>query len=528
MIAKWLAHNKVTDVDEYIEVPLLSGVKINENMTQFKVSNFTVIYDDFLDYELPFAWQEIQLVEDEEINYIFYFKSLTAPKFKTNNETIKLKLSLYSTRDLLAHRNRTVETSGPLNDVIEEIIGDVLTSDGYTIVTNTVDTFDVQATYIKQSIETILNDLGNTYEFVWYCDGLKNIYLQSISSLKNATPDLTIDDTAYDNYGYQIQPSITTTDYNNIVELKNVMVLTELSYTEPKENALAQSYGADPDETILFNYKVWSSLTSVQKVSPSGLDTVDILTFEIYNDDFTGFLYYKWTWNEADGFVMDDKIGLLGIDDDDPDKLFLLVRDNDNQNVIIGYKYVGDIYRFTRVGSDNALLPYSFTYYDAEEIESIQPYTNTSGRLEKSIDLYNKYLSYDEMTAMAKGNLSKTNSTTDEVIITMEVKDKTEDYPEIKLADTIYVNVGGKVGSLIGSNSFVVTDMKMTETTVRKTYVITCKNINYNQTYIDLYRSVKIQDNEEQLKNAVSILVKDTIVNERVIVDVDGDVINES
>ena len=503
MIAKWLAHNKNTDTDEYIEVPLLDGISISVNMASFQVSNITVIYDDFLDYELPFAWQEIQLLNDnEETEYIFYFKSLTAPKFSTNNETIKLQMSLYSTRDLLAHRTRTVQTSGALNTVIATIINEIIDDDGYTIVENTLPTTTVTATFIKQTLENILNTMATNYEFVWYCDGLKNIYLKPFSTLTLATPDLLIDSTLYTNYGYQIQPTIATNDYGNVVELKNIMLVDDMNVYEPDTDT---TLGAG--ESITFSRKVWATLEAKNK-NPLVLTAIlSCNSFVIHLDD---------------NGIPDVNSELVGYDDIGGDYNWLLIRDPDNNNLWTGLKNNMDIDQdIGTIYATTALIPTSYTYYDVKEINNISTYTNTSGKIQKSIDMYNKYMGIDEMLATAKGNLIKANSIANTVTITMEVLDKTKDYPNIKIADVIKINVGGKLGNLIGEQTYVVTDYTRLEGIKRLTYTIKASNINYNYTYIDLFRKVTIQDNDEQLTNQVSIYETETI-NEITTVKVDG------
>jgi len=515
MIAKWLAVNKTTLENEYIEVPLLNNISLSVNIAKFEVSSITVVYDDFLNYELPFAWQEIQLVEDDVTKYIFYFKSLTAPKFETNNEVIKLQMNLYSTRDLLAHRTRTVQTSGNLNEVVEDIIKEILDDDGYAIISNELPDTVVTATYIKQTIESILNTMANAYEFVWYCDRLKNIYLKPIDNLMSSDDNLTIDTTRHENYGFQIQPSISTTDYNNIVELKNIMLVSH-EYVFSPDGYVTLSEG----DSITFSRSIWATQQAKDKSEGS---YAIIPALRVFNN----------TANIA-VFLDDDGIPELPSnvcysDEDSSDSyIWHIIRDPNNNNLWTGIKYNGsaDI-QVTKIETAYALVPTSYIYYDVEEVSSIAPYTGTSGKIQKTVDMYNKYFGNDDMLATAKGNLVKSNSIANEVTIYMEVTDKNEYYPDIQLADVIKVNVGGKLGQLIGVQSYVVTSYTRQESIKRLTYKISATNINYNNTYIDLFRNVEIQDNDEQLTNQASIYIEST-ANRTIKVKVNGDEINEN
>jgi len=531
MKAKWLAYNKATQVNEYIEVPILAdGIKLNINMTQFAVSNIAVVYNAFLNYELPFAWQEILLVDDlGATKYIFYFKSLTAPMFATGQETIRLKLSLYSTRELLSHRTVTLIENNNINALVENLVADILTSDGYTIVDNDLSTTNiVQISYIKQSIETILNDLANTYEFVWYSDEFKHIYFKSISNLTNGTTDILInDDKLNDNYGVNIQPILSTTDYNNVVELTNVL-LVGLAPNGILSNETINPYiYVEENETNNFKRNVWLTDEAVYKNHATTVSNVTVMRF-LFNISGSS-VEYDIEWNRVGGFIYPSEIGFDGVDNNDVSKLILLIRDQDNNDLITGCKCINlTTTHYISASSVIALNPTTYTYYDNQQILKIQPYTNTSGKIQKSINMYNRYFGKDELLATAQGLLTKSNSIAGEVKLLFEVNDKSGDLPHIALGNVIEINRTDNVGQLIGRQKYVISDYTRNENHIRYTYTVTAKNINLNQTYIDLYRKIKFQDNKEQLTNNIAIYVKDDQVIESTQVTVDGVDIYES
>ena len=520
MIAKWLAYNKVTETNEYITLPLLDKIQLNYDVASFKVSTITIIYDDFLDYQLPFAWQEILLVDDLDVTkYIFYFKSMTAPVFETGNEVIKLKFSLYTTRDLIAHRNLTLSESTSLHNAISSIVGDVLISDGYTIAENDLVYTNISISYIKQSIESILNDLANTYNFIWYCDEFKQFYFKQVVELVNKDTDILIDNTNNINYGWNVQPKLSTLDYVNIVELKNIISIEE---DIPFDYIYDQFIGAG---TYTLKSSFWLDEIAWYKVHP-GSTTGNIISIYINSDFANGYFIY---WNGTE-FIVDADIGIFDADysPSSATNLISFFRDQDNPQIISSFKYNGTTTDEVQIRSTVTLKPKSLTYYDVDEIEKISVFTNTSGKIERTLNMYNQYLGQDETLAIAKGALVSSNQTTSEVSLVLEVSDKSIAYPNITLGQVIEIDLSGNVGKLVGNNSFVITSYKKTETITRVRFEITAKNVNLNTTFIDLYRKINIQETTEQLTNEIAIYVRGEDVVEKVEVLVDGGIVNES
>lgn len=507
IVAKWLQPDEVT----FIYVPIIENPKFTINVSKYEPSDVKINFTSFIDTSsLPFQWQEIQIVDvddcenptTEVLKFIFYYKNALAPNFKTGEEPIIITLKLYSTRELLGHRDTTIITQGQsINDTLDLVFANAF-EDGYTIVFNDLNTAgNISVKYIKQTLEKILNDMSIRYNFIWFCDALKNITIRSVTNIQNEFPTNIIDATSK----VTIQPIFSTTDYANVVDLKNIVLID--SFTE------VLGINLDANEIYNLQHNTWIAENAIATKDANISSISNFLTVRLDSVNYTV------SWDVNTGYTFPTEIGFDGVDNENVSVLILLIRDGSNNNLITGLK-VKSGGLLNSYFSSASLVPYSFTLFDIAEIDRIRPFTNTSGKIEKPINLYNKFMGKDTVIETAKGNLVQSNRLTSSIRCSFEQLDLATNI--YQLGTTVRVDRTDNVGKLVGSGTFVITDLTEQENQVRRKGTFMAKSTNLNETFIDLYRNLEIEDNEDQIKNAFALFASNGILNERPQVLVDG------
>ena len=160
---------------------VIDGYDINESSREVKFSNIKIDFTDKTILDLPYKYQEIQLVDvDNEYNinkviYTGYVSNFILPNMKNEHEYRELEIELLS--PLAMATVRTVDAVGTydLEDLIIELVQPLI-NDGFILKQMNVGTHQATVNYLSETVESALNKLSNKYNFWWYIDQNKNIY----------------------------------------------------------------------------------------------------------------------------------------------------------------------------------------------------------------------------------------------------------------------------------------------------------------------------------------------------------------
>jgi hypothetical protein len=507
---------------EYVLVSLPS---LTDSSRETKFSDIQVDFRGKTDSDLPLQYQEIKIIDEDDTLYLMgYVDSVDFPEFRFEDQPFIITISLLSPYAYASKRtiSMTIDTI-PLNTTIVDILQPLL-DDGFTIEENTLKTRNVSEIFQAETIEKVVNYLANKFDFVWYIDKFKKIYLKDINVLKSQTPVIEI--TATDKcYLQSIKPTKTVVDYANKLLIKNAILLSGVDLGVTWVDLVkGQSYK--------FEYPFSISENTAFRLPPRNEigdteDTAYLLRIETNADTYEIKVYL-----ESRIIEYDINIGILGVDDDS--KAILLEVDANDPTKVIGFKWGLDMlspsdYEFATITqSDSGLVPILFSFIDPTQIANIKDKVNTSGIIERTIDANLKYFTYDELLQTVQSLFGQNNTATSEVNCTFKGRLDDTDFMAIANLLDITKTFSVELPSFLTSGTFVITDKELSMDTETMTIKIKGRNFNLNENFNDIFRSPIEQLNENDLVNTAVVLYNQdnkTVISKEIIVD--GEVVND-
>ncbi|MCK4258748.1 MAG: hypothetical protein KAX49_07205 [Halanaerobiales bacterium] len=509
-----------------------------ENRPTLNVSSrettFTNIKIDFTGEaiaDLPIKYQEIQIVDTDEVPdavlYTGYANKPKLPKFDGTvlNGKVLLEIEILSPQTYLSKRSIEIQIDNDnIHDAVEDILDSIVNDDGFTIEENTLPTDkNFSDIFVNESIEKILNLLSASFNFVWYVDENKGIYLRYIDDIIDEDAVLTVNSTTSNSYIKSIQPEIEAVDYGNRLNMKNVELIGGLTLI-PASTALGNG------EIYNFKYPFSISENVCYRIDTPFDDLVPGIAYALYLK--TGTDTYKITIDFLNQtLTFDSEIGYLGEDDANGAKKILLQRDPSNTKLITGFKW--NVASETTdaifpVFTDTAIIPYNISYIDSNEISNSKDEINTSGIIERIIDVYRKYFTLDELTEYAKGIFQQNNKQTNRVTLEFQGDVNDSSFTTLKDALLLTKKVNIDLSALfIEKNNFIITDIKYSIDQNIGNLLIKTRSSNPNESYLDIFRKPTEQQIEDDLtRKAIIFYNQDekTVMGHQVIVN--GEVVN--
>jgi len=515
-----------------IELKIGSEFYKLENLPNIeKSSRETVFSDVIIEFtgdinDLPVKLQEVFIVDRDEnpdkILFTGFVNNYQTQRFDGNQFRKMLTIELLSPQTYSTKRTITIiEELVSLTDSVNTIL-QPLVDDGFVILENNLPADIISLKYIFETVEKTMNDMANKYNFFWYIDENKNIFINNIDDLKSNTSVLTISDATTISEFKEVQSKIQAVDYGNTIIVKNFKLYSETSSTSA-EVIVGVPFTVEENEIMKFKYPVDISENAGSRIQ-SIFSVITLLSFTITGLGAKSINYDQDTKTRT----INADIGFLGDDDDDASKLILLERDIDLPDVITGFKWNDATSRtITDIFSSSTLIPTTFKYIDPNEIEAQKGIISTSGVVEKSIDGLGRFFTSIEIFEFASSQLTLNNRETSDVELTFQ-GDETSNI-DIIIDDLI---IGSKI-TLDLENEFAVGDFIITETTESieiglKRLEVKGRNFNLIENFIDLFRKPMIEENTQQIfKQVNSIFIQDESIFENQEINVNGVVVNE-
>jgi len=505
------------------------------NSTNYKIANrpslafsarettFTSIQIDFTGKtasDLPIKYQQIQVVDGSDVLYYGYCSQPTLPVFDGKEERVLLNIELLSPQTYLTKRTTDVSISNiNIHDAVATILSVVTGSDGFTVEENNLPTTEyLSDVFLHTSIEKILSNLAGRFNFIWYVDELKKIYLRHLPSIEAEATALDIT-SINTKYLKSVQPSFEVSDYANMLNFTNVNLISGQALI-PNSTVLVNG------ETYTFAYPFSISDYVVYRMSALN-ELIPNLAYAFYLSTTATNAYKIEVDILAKTTTYDSTIGFLGEDDNSGTKVLLLTRDAQNSNLITGFKWVSATQTIdSGIGcaSYSTLKPITLVYLDPFEIDKNATKTNTSGIIEREVNVNGKYFTYNELTAYAKNFLKQNNKQADTVNLIFEGSDAGFTTLKNKLALTKKVSVN-LPSQFIDDTEFVITDIDYSINMDIETLKIIAKSSSLAENYIDIFRKSTGQDEDIQNKAIVFYNQDEKIIISREII-VNGEVVN--
>jgi len=461
--------------------------------------------------------------------YTGYLEGLTLPSYRTGNEIVRLNLTCYNPMIIASKRTISLLKSfESLSDVVEDIL-QPLVDEGFFIQSNNLPDTTISIKASMETVESLMNKLSNQYNFTWFIDENQEIYIETVESLELKEADISIDDTYLttldDSIGVNFTPTISTTDYANVINLKNQKILTQYQYLDEAP------YDSETNVIMLpyaFSISPTSAAKSLQEgafevVAFSGAFVTILLDYGATADlmsvdyDTTTKLV---TYSAAVGIDGQDELA-AGIK-------VLLILDGYNSTNVIGFK-TRAVEADVSVFATTALLPKTTKFVNAQEVIDSIDVISPTGKVERTIDLKGKYFTASEMVEYAKNQINRTKIQTE--IVEFEVKGVNSTALDTFIANFKPLNkINLDFTDYLVSGDFIVTDIRQDIAIGNMmTYVIKMRNSNYIQSYLDAFRveTGEIED-DEITDGTYSVYIRDEDMEETKLTLVDGVVIDEN
>ena len=477
-------------------------------------TRFDDIRIDFTGFTLddrPIKWQEVQLIEEGVVKYYGYVENVSVDRFDTPFQRTFLDIGLMSPRSFLSVKTTSASgVSVPLNTAVENILQPLI-NEGFTIEQNELTNVEINYTFTFKKIEKILNELGKDNNFYWFVDEQKKIYLKSLSFLEQQEAN------TFDEFKFSLKPSISAVDYCNVVNIKNQLVFNT------KDQFINTTLRKGENYTFEFPISISERTGRRLAVEEQGVDRSYFL-LRIFVGGGTQHIRYTIDG----GLETDAPIGIDGVDGQDFP--FLLVPDAFNKTLITGIKIGDDApvnsYNIEKIFSESCLVRTSSIYANASEINAQKDKSSPSGRIERTIDLKDQFITKRDSLELAKTELLKQSSGTDEieVFFRIPVADATQ------LTDKFLplTKVSANFPEYLTKGEFIITDTDYIQTNEIVEFSFVAKNVNLVENFIDLYRE-REEDNEEEIfDNIYSILIDDEDIEEKKVTFVNGVIVDDN
>lgn len=492
---------------------IIDGFEVSESSREVKYSNVKIDFTGKSIADLPLKYQECQLVEVDdnnnilEIIYTGYVNNYTLPKMKNKLEYRELEIDLLSPLALATLRTADAIGTYNLQPLIREIIQPLI-DDGFVLKEFNVGNNQITVNYLTETVESALNKLSNKFNFWWYIDKNKNIYINSINYIFNKNVVGVYDDNNKINGLIDFTPSMESIDYCNTLDFTNVRVITSSIWEIMYDSYYGTGYNYIPDY-----YNPIMKKEYINKGDEIEFDIPFIIDTDRFGTSYTSQLNYNcyfqlWDMTvESGGFEpyysllvdLSPNVALANnveiADSYNEDKEFVFVRDGFFKNLIVGMKYNGnDTIQVGKVYSSTALMWSKVRINDNNEIEANKNVISQTGIVEKQINLNEQWHTFDELLEISNSLIRKNDVNVEKVEL---VTDEENNY---KIGDIISIDKS----SFLTYGEFVITDKKRSHYDNVDTWTFTLRNTSILESYIDLFRASEDEEQSDKVFNLIT------------------------
>ena len=437
----------------------------------------------------------------DKLLYTGYIDDYVFDEMRELDEDINVNFTLLSPQKIATLRTCIAVGTYEIKDLIENIILAPLIDDGFTLKEINIVNKSLTVNFLVETVEYCMNNLSNKYNFWWYIDENKNIYVKDIETMFKEEPMYIYDDKhTIDGLEY-VKPITNSYDYANVINFKNVRIY-EYSRLRMNKKEVAEAHNPLIDgqvtnikqnDQITFNFPIDIKKENIIKSANSNGITNTNIIYGIYvegtyedNTDFSFFVSFD-TLNKL--YKISDNLGFDG-ESTDSEKEFLLMRDSFFSNLITGIKYNNGnkkINSIKAINSDSTLIYNVNKFLNDKGILEKKNIISKTGIVERTIDMKESWKTVQELTEIGASYLNKNSlNYADELEIKLD-KDK------FQVGKILYIN------KFMIDGRYVVTEIQRTDQNNDDEFLVKCKNANILDNFIDIFR----QENEQTSSDKV-------------------------
>lgn len=433
----------------------------------------------------------------EKLLFTGYVDDYSFNEMREKDVDIDINITLYSPMKMTTLRTATAVGTYELKSLIQKEILSPLIDDGFSIEELDITNRQLTVNYISETIEYCMNNLSNKFNFWWFIDEQKRIYIKDIDKLMNGEPDYIYDDT-HSIAGLQYIKPITESDnYANVVNFKNVRIY-EYSRLQLNGNTITQEHNPlisqqittiKNGEQLDFNFPCDIKKENIIKSAESNGITqyfYGIYVKGTYSDNTT----FEFSIGYDDINKTFETTGNVGFDgSENATEEFLLIRDSFFSNLITGFKLNNEsknIKSIEKITSDSVLIWNVNKLYNDKAIADKRGIISNTGIVETTIDMNESWKTIQELREIG---ISYMNKNSLDLNGTIEL---CTDRNVFEVGKTIYIN------KMLVNGTYIVTQIKESLSNNDIDYYITAKNANMLDNYIDVFRGEASQESSDK------------------------------
>lgn len=476
-----------------VQLELLEGYELNKSSQTVSFSNLTCDFTNHTSEDLPQRYEECHVYVKGNLKFVGYINGYSFREMRESDEFLEIQLELLSPMAMATIRTQIATGTYRLKNLINFVF-EPLIDDGFTIEEINITDRQLTVNYICETIEYIMSDLSSDYNLWWFIDENKRIYVKDINLMLNAEPKHIYDNTHKLNELKYLKPTISSQDYANVVNFINVRIyqMSRQEFDGNEQNPLITSQtvsinnGKVLDFVYPIDFKDSNILKSANSMTTTGQFIYGLYIRGVYSDNSTFELYKRYD-GINDVWETTQNIGFDG--NEDGDQEFLLQRDSFFSNLITGFKYNGEktITSITSIKSDSALIWNVNKFFNDKGIADKKGIISPTGIVELTVDMNEQWKTIPELLDIGASYINRSSLSLDGTI-------------EIGIdKDTFSVGDLIKINKMLFNGKYIVTSIKEKNSKNRSQYIVTCKNTNVEDNYINLFRGKNKQENSERI-----------------------------
>lgn len=506
---------------------LLDTYSINKSSRQVTFNNLKIDFTNKTTSDLPTKYQECHLVDVNEQEVVDktlftgYVNTITLPNMKNKQEYRELEIELLSPMALATRRTVSAIGNYGLKALIELIL-QPLYNDGFILKEFNIGNTDLTVNYLVETVESALNKLSNKYNFWWYIDENKNIYINSIDYQFAQKPKLVYNESSKLKGLIDVIPSIDATDYCNVVNFSNVRTWQYSCYGNFTNTTYSKYYTINKDvlfdivtikneDEVIFKHPIDITVANIIKSSKSNNNH---LAFDDYQN-YALLINFTYSNNTTGQVYIRVNNGVLQVSNNatleetpDTHKEFEFKRDSFFNNLITGFKYNNTSKSITSIQtmfSCSALMWTKLKINDLSEIQYSKGKVSSSGQIEKTIDMNEQWKTLDELQEIGNSYIKINSSQSNKVVLNFD-----RDY-NLNVGDIVSI----ERPSFLIEGTYIITDIVENYLNSKfNSYQITLMNNAYFESYIDLFRAKETEEVDEKNYNLSTIDYEEGTIRE--------------
>lgn len=487
-----------------IELQVLDGYSMTKSSQDVTFNSISCDFTGYTQEDLPDKYQEVKLVEDGNVLFFGYVDEYSFKEMREVDIETEIEITLLSPMKLATLRTVILSGTYQLLDLIPEVLQPLI-DDGYEIKELDISNRTITINYPLNTVEYCMNNLSNKFNFWWFIDELKGIHIRDISLMLSKKPNYIYDNENRIPYLQYIKPTVSSEGYANVVNFKNVRIY-EYSNLEMNGSTISSSHNPLIDGQIItpikkdgqvdFNHPCDINKANILK-SGISIGKQDRFSYSYlygihisgtYNDNTTFQLYIRYN-RSTNMLETSSNVGFDG-NETDKDKEFLLIRDSFFNNLITGFKFNNEsknLKTITVIRSDSALIWNINRMYNDGAIYDKKGIVSNTGIVETTIDMNESWKTLQELREIGVSYMNKNSLKLDGEL-------------DLKIDTTCSMQVGNtiKIDRLLFTGTYIITKIQLRFVNNYKEWVITCKNGNMLNNFIDVFRGENTQENEEK------------------------------